>query len=185
MLTANATIEAMRACEEAGLDAYLTKPVEPQKLLNTISSLMVNKKLDRPALDKASLKVIHINDPENIPLLEVQTLTAISSMANDQDFIHELVTGFLNNSQGLIEQIAASVSRSDFETTAELAHTLDGSSRSIGAKRLSTIADKLYRLVQTEHYPAAASHLESLGAAFEQTRHALLSFLDNQKSATV
>lgn len=185
MLTANATTEAIRACEEAGLDAYLTKPVEPQKLLNTISSLIATRKLDRPAVDKTSLKIIHINDPENIPLLELQTLTAISSMAKDQDFMHELVTGFLNNSQELIEQIAASVSRSDYETTAELAHTLDGSSRSIGAKRLSTIADKLYRLVQTAHYPAATSHLESLGTAFEQTRQALLSFLDNQKSATL
>ena len=185
MLTANATTEAIKACEEAGMDAYLTKPVEPQKLLNTISSLVENGQLNKPVREKTSLKIVHLNDQENLQLLDMQSLIAIASMAKDQNFMHELVTGYINNSQELIEQISASISRSDYEATGDLAHTLVGSSRSIGAERLSTIADKLYRIVQTEHYPDAISHVESLSAAFEQTCHALLSFLDNQKSATL
>ena len=185
MLTANATTEALRACEEAGLDAYLTKPVEPQKLLNTISSLMENRKYNRPARGKAPLKIVSLNDPENMPLLDMQSLTAISSMAKDHNFMRELIEGYINNSQNLIEQISSSITCSDYETTGELAHSLDGSSRSIGAKRLAIIADKLFRLVQTEHYLAAPSLLGVLDSAFEQTRNALLSFLDNQKSATL
>ena len=185
MLTANATTEAIRACEEAGLDAYLTKPVEPQKLLNTISSLMVNRKYNKSAKEKMPLKIVSLNDPENMPLLDMQTLTAISDMTKDQNFMLDLIEGYINNAHNLIEQINSSISHSDYVTVIDLAHALDGSSRSIGAKRLSIIADKLFRLVQTEHYPAAPSVLKTLETTFKQTRNALLSFLDNQKSATL
>ena len=185
MLTANATTEAIQACEDAGLDAYLTKPVEPQKLLNTIASLMKNRKYSNANREKTPLKIVNLNDPVNMPLLDMQSLTAISSMTKDPDFMADLIEGFINNVQNLIEQIGSSISRSDYETVVNLSHTLDGSCRSIGAKRLSVIADKLFRLVQTEHYSSAASHLEALNTVFEQTRNALLSFLDNQKSATI
>ena len=39
ILTANATIEAKRECEEANIDAYLTKPIVASLLIDTINSL--------------------------------------------------------------------------------------------------------------------------------------------------
>ena len=37
VLSANATADAMRRCEEAQIDAYLTKPVEPARLLQALN----------------------------------------------------------------------------------------------------------------------------------------------------
>lgn len=39
VLTANATADAARAGREAGLEAYLTKPVDPQRLLQTVTAV--------------------------------------------------------------------------------------------------------------------------------------------------
>ncbi len=40
-LTANATDEVRRACEEAGMDAFLTKPVSREQLRGTLAEIMV------------------------------------------------------------------------------------------------------------------------------------------------
>ena len=63
ILTANATKEAKAACKEANVDAYLTKPIEPEKLLNTISSLINNHNKKQSHQKIKSLNVIEINDP--------------------------------------------------------------------------------------------------------------------------
>ncbi len=39
ILTANATVEAIKECEEAGVDAYLSKPVDAVTLLETVARL--------------------------------------------------------------------------------------------------------------------------------------------------
>ncbi|MBI4006651.1 MAG: response regulator, partial [Gammaproteobacteria bacterium] len=43
ILTADATLDALNACLNAGIDAFLTKPVQLEKLLQTISSLTGKK----------------------------------------------------------------------------------------------------------------------------------------------
>jgi two-component system sensor histidine kinase RpfC len=183
MLTANATTWALQACKDAGLDAYLTKPVEPNLLLSTIADLVDKKQDNKAQKEKTTLKVVSLNNPGNIPLLDIQTLNTISAMAKDQDFMSELIKGYINNAQNIIEQIDSAVTRDEYEITGGLAHTLDGSSRSIGAKRLSMIADKLYKQAQTDRNSIGASHTDELRTVFEQTCDSLRSFLGNQKSA--
>ncbi len=52
ILTANATVEAQRECEEAGVDAYLTKPIDAYSLLETIARLTgkQSKAVDLPRI---------------------------------------------------------------------------------------------------------------------------------------
>jgi two-component system sensor histidine kinase RpfC len=44
ILTASATVDAKQACEEAGVDAFLTKPIETRSLLETIKRLAPDQK---------------------------------------------------------------------------------------------------------------------------------------------
>ena len=185
MLTANATTWALQACKDAGLDAYLTKPVEPKILLSTIAELIENRKHNKTSNEKTPLKVVSLNNPGNIPLLDIQTLNTISAMTKDQDFMPELIKGYISNAQNMIEQIYSAITHSEYEVISGLAHTLDGSSRSIGAKRLSTVADKLYRQVQSDRQSIGTSHINELRIVFKATSDSLHSFLNNQNSAAL
>ena len=185
MLTANATTWALQACKDAGLDAYLTKPVEPKILLSTIAELIENRKHNKTSNEKTPLKVVSLNNPGNIPLLDIQTLNTISAMTKDQDFMPELIKEYINNAQNMIEQIYSAITHSEYEVISGLAHTLDGSSRSIGAKRLSTVADKLYRQVQSDRQSIGTSHINELRIVFKATSDSLHSFLNNQNSAAL
>ena len=180
MLTANATPAAIQDCKDAGLDAYLTKPVAPQKLLNTISLLIEN----RPAAGlypDLPLNVVNVNDPQHVPLLDLETLDAIARVAKDHDFMVNLVEEYIFNSQKRVTQIHTAITHKQYNDMSDLAHTLDGSSRSIGAKRLSLTADIIFKEVKTGHRSSTPRHLQELRTVFEQTRDALRSWLTSQK----
>jgi two-component system sensor histidine kinase RpfC len=182
MLTANATTAAIQACKEAGLNAYLIKPVEPQKLLNTIAALVDPKQNKKTTGEKAPLRIVNPHHQDNVNVLDLQTLNTISGMAKNHDFMHKLIEEYITNARNMIEQIRSSLSHSDYETARGLAHTLDGSSLSIGANRLSATADKLFRQMNTDKRDLASLNLDELQAAFELTRDTLRSYLTDLKT---
>ena len=57
ILTANATTEAMNECREAGVDAFLTKPIEPAKLLDQIDRLAPRGRWRKSIPDKAAANI--------------------------------------------------------------------------------------------------------------------------------
>lgn len=182
MLTANATKEAREACKEAKLDAYLTKPVEPEKLLNTISLIMKNKghNVNNDEVfsnEKPSLNVVHINNPSNLPLIDTGSLESISLMARDENFMPNLIEGYIKDSSIIMKKLTVSINETDFKEASDLAHALDGSSRSIGAKRLAKMADKLFKLTDSKQLHSIKEHLDELNVVFDETKASLESFL--------
>ncbi len=187
MLTANATKEALKACEDARMDGYLTKPVEPEKLLSTIELLLENKKQGEGEKtgQKATLKVVSSNEPQDMPLLDMKTLGSISKMANDYSFLHDLINGFINNAEKLAKQLTVSLADADIDSARGITHTLDGSSRSIGAKRLAFIAHNINKLANADNMTRARTELEELKTTLNETKKALLVYLDEQKTAAL
>ena len=94
-----------------------------------------------------------------------------------------MINGYIKNAQQLIEQLKSAISNNEYHAAGDFAHTLDGSSRSIGAKRLAVIANKLYETVQTSESVNTQSHIKELITTFEQTCKALYLFIDNEQSA--
>lgn len=181
MLTANATKEAIDACKEARLDAYLIKPVEPEKLLNTISQLVGNKETIIP-LENPTLNIIDLHDPDNLPVIDSNTLDSLRSMSNEKSFIKKLITGYIKDATKTINDLEVSAKNNDYTNIADLAHSLDGSSRSIGAKRLAKSADKLYKLINSEDRQKAHDDIKELKTLFEKTQSALYLFIESHSS---
>ena len=183
MLTANATTEAIEACKEASLDAYLTKPVEPEKLLDTIASLVDHKPVTTVLNEKVPLKIVNINDPENIQLMDMEVLESLSNMAKKEGFLQNLFEGYLRDARNNIENIVSANQSGDYAEVAEKAHALDGSSRSVGAKRLSVMSDRIFKLARSQQKNKVTDHIKELKAIFSETQTALEKFLDNKQSA--
>lgn len=181
MLTANATKEAIEACEEAGLDAYLTKPVEPEKLLKTISSLVDIHK-EKSSKDEVKLNVVDITNPDNLPILDINSLDVLYSMAKDESFMKNLINGYINDASTNIDNLLKHINKYEYRKAAELAHVIDGSSRSIGAKRLSKVADKLYTVLLNGEKTNIKQNTEELQHVFIDTEKMLNNFMKNKVS---
>jgi two-component system, sensor histidine kinase RpfC len=182
MLTANATPQAITDCEEANIDAFLTKPIEPDVLLREVLSLVNNENI-HPIINKGQFPDGEIKEVDTYNLVELELLERMHSMAQKDDFMSTLINGYLTDAKNYVENIITSFHDSDFQHVAELSHTLDGSSRSVGAEKLSRIADKIFKLAQSGQQQAIKNMIGDLEHIYEETAAALEGFIDHKKSA--
>lgn len=164
ILTANANTEALEECKEANIDAYLTKPIEPEKLLDTISSLVKN-----------SLEI------EYSKHIDLALLDQLYSIANKDSFMRDLIEGYIRDTTSTIEKITISVKNTDDSKIAELIHVLDGSSRSIGANGLVNFVQTLSLLLKEKNEVLTQDHIEELRSLFEKTKIALDLYIEEKK----
>lgn len=184
MLTANATPDAARQCQEADIDAYLTKPVEARRLLETVTAVATAhaRPTDSPE-DTAFRPIMNSDATETAlargPILDRKKLQELSSLSADPSFLGELLHGFIRDSEDLLAKMEDALAAEQLQTFRELAHALKGSAASVGAKRL-------YERSLPTSYPAnptldeAMGQLQNIKTAFTTAHTALLDYLAQQ-----
>ena len=197
MLTANATTEAANACRNAGVDSYLTKPIEIKRLLNTINTLMESgdRKSRHESTEegsaqpgtakKARLKLVASNKPEHQPVLDYDTLNNLAKLSQDVDFMNDLIHGFLEDSKALIESMKASYESNRFNMIQDSAHAMKGSTRSIGAVSLAQYATTIHQLSTSENKSSMGDYLNQMDDVFDRTQAALVSYIEQLDSAAL
>jgi two-component system sensor histidine kinase RpfC len=141
ILTANATKEAKQQCEEANIDAYLTKPIEAKKLLSTIKQICNDLTPKQPDTAEFCNSSSSYNFTDK--LLDTETLENLEAISGDPKFLSGLVSGFLHDAEHLLKKMESSLASSDFDSYLENAHALKGSSGSVGAVGLFDVCKKI------------------------------------------
>lgn len=182
MLTANATPEAMQACHEAGIDTYLTKPIEANKLLDTINQLTVSgSPVEEENPEQPAQGVANINPA----IIDEQVLDSLASIAHDTKFMCELIDGFLLDNTESLSRMQAALENRDHSQFRDLAHAITGSARSIGAHRLGKLCSEVNRMPDDKLDSDGWEKLRAIQEAMEATRSGLLSYRDRQASAAI
>jgi len=132
ILTANATIEAKRECEEANIDAYLTKPIVAQVLLNTIYSL--HKNVSNITNNDSIRSPVQAMD--SVAILDKEVIQSIKELSTDTNFVHDLINIFINDATKLLSEMESAIAKKNFTLYLEHIHALKGSAGSMGANKL-------------------------------------------------
>ena len=120
-LTANVMSEDRENCLAAGMDAHLSKPIEPAQLIDCLSRYL--KPLDqRPQVDMNALRDL---------------------TGGDTEFERELVETFVSSGDQCLADIASALHIRDFDTIGKRAHALKGASANIHAQALAAAASTL------------------------------------------
>ena len=137
ILTANATTEAKQLCDEANVDAYLTKPIEAKKLLSTINSIYrIRRPIDQLIVTYDNVINISATTEPNYRTLDKEIVNGLISLSDDGKFVTEIVNGYSTDSTNLLAGMEAALSRRDYKGYGELLHALKGSAGSVGAEQL-------------------------------------------------
>lgn len=187
ILTANATLEAANKCKEVGVDAYLTKPIQREKLLNAINSLMLNHELKGNSLKetKPKLKLVHTKKQEQEAILDLEVLDNLALLGQNYEFMNDLIHGFLKDSKILINSISQSLKNNKFHEMSDYAHAMKGSAQSIGATSLAKYASMIYKLSSNGEHNSVYSYSNDLINEYEKTESALLAYLKKLDSAVL
>ncbi len=175
MLSADVTSEAMKECADAGIDAFLPKPVEARRLLDTIASL-VAKRTSAPAVAK--------DDAEGTPaVINPAALAELELIGSGNNFMPELVNGFIQDGEALLRQMEAAVAAEQYETLRDLVHAMKGSAVTLGADQLSRTCVGATGQTTSELEASGTRVLKMVREQFQLARTSLLEYLKKGQSA--
>jgi two-component system, sensor histidine kinase RpfC len=139
-LTADVTTETERLCREAGMDAVLTKPMEPAQLLNAINEIYGRAALsDRRQILAPQVVTPISSHPRFVPdqgaVIDERTFEALRTLGGN-DFVAEVVETFRKDARRLIDHLKQAVEKADLRDFRDVTHSLRSGAANVGAVRL-------------------------------------------------
>jgi two-component system sensor histidine kinase RpfC len=173
MFTANATKDAMEECSAAGFDAFLTKPIEPRRLLDTLDRLCPDQKAGgrRPMLIPEAPPQ-RPAEPATVALIDVEKLKELEGIGRE-GFVADLIARFNADAAKLVAAMGESVRDADYKGFREQVHALKGSAGSLGAEELFRRCREVSQVTPRELPMKAEKLLEEIDRAFTATREVL------------
>jgi len=186
-MTAHAMKGDEEKCLEAGMDAYISKPINQDRLFQTIWRTIKSQK-ELPD-DKEAETVVQ-GKAMDIPVIATEVLPVRLPGINIQDALKALdiganvfkriLIGFLRNNKDVPSNIKDLFDKKDWESLMHLAHSLKGSAGNIGAVDLQEAA---FQLEKASSKGAPGENLaDNVAAALNQVLESLQPLADTEKS---
>jgi two-component system sensor histidine kinase RpfC len=165
MLTADAREEAQTACEEAGADTFLTKPVNSRELVDIIARLAGQQAQPSVAAPSSSA-----TQPDELDESVLDELAQLGGTA----FVQDLLTSFEEDSERALRDIERALSAQDYGQWHDQLHMLKGGASDVGANLLAQRCAEAERIKPFE-LPTSLAHnkLDVVREALTLTQAAL------------
>jgi two-component system sensor histidine kinase/response regulator len=167
-LTAHAMNGDRESCIAAGMDSYISKPINPAELMAAIADVV-----------PAELCVSELSTPLAVAFDRTNVLARLEG---DTELLVELAGMFRDQSQKLLRDVRESINARDIAAVERSAHALKGSASSIGGQAAADVAHAIEAMAHKDSLDGAAILLAAL--TVEMSRLDLeLSVLTQSKAA--
>ncbi|WP_297800858.1 ATP-binding protein [Arenimonas sp. GDDSR-1] len=178
-MTANAMAEDRQRCLDAGMDDYLSKPVD-RKLLEQVMMKWMTRHSEAPPVEsKAPAPAAPEAAPPaaaaQSPALDMEIVEDLQEMMGSD--YQSLIRIYLEDSPKLIGQIQSALDNRDCTALVAPAHTLKSSSANLGAMALSDIAKTIEKSARSGDIDTPLQAGAGIAAEFERVRAALAAII--------
>jgi PAS domain S-box-containing protein len=141
-MTAHAMKGDREVCLEAGMDAYVSKPVRSWQLLEEIAAFFPDGVTESAtAEDSADSQAEASNlQSDNESRWQIDWPAALKVVNGDRELLGEIGQAFLEEAAQIMPELRSSVANGDGTTARRLAHTMKASFRTIGVAEAHDLA---------------------------------------------
>lgn len=168
-LTAGALKEEKEKCLAAGMDDFLTKPLESTKI-----QTVLNKFFQQGKKFNADLQNIDTKNKIHFKFSELLDITG-----NDMNMIQELISMLITDMPTKIDQLQQACNKIDLANIEAIAHSIRGSSLSMRCDILADIAGKIEKAAKHNSFENFEALLTELKEEWETVNNLLLQKIDH------
>jgi CheY-like chemotaxis protein len=174
-LTAHALQSDRAMCQQAGMDDYVTKPIQVDQLFVAIervvgsSCVSVNKKPAMQATDET-------------PILAENEL--LERVGHDISILKLLVSLFLEDAPKRVDEIRAAIDQQNIEKLNAAAHSLKGLAGNIGGMKTFKVAASLEKAARDQDLQSCVEHFAEIQATLDELSAPLETLCSNFEKQT-
>lgn len=167
-MTAHAMQSDKDRCMEAGMNDYLTKPIDPRALFEAVNRWIPNQ-LERGAAD---------DKPKERPVSGIFDLKGLlERVLEDEDLARELMRTFLEQTPDQISTLKSHITNGETQSAERLAHSIKGAAANLGGEALRAVAYEMEKAGKAADLQAMASMLPELEKQFDILKAEMERFL--------
>ncbi|MDZ7261602.1 MAG: response regulator, partial [candidate division KSB1 bacterium] len=172
-MTAHAMKGDRERCLEAGMDAYISKPLQPQELFDAINKWAKSRNQDKaiaqPAKQQQPGDILETQESKEVTPIDLET--ALSRFDGDQEFLREMVEEFLTDAPERLQKLMAALQTGDVRVVERQAHSIKGAASNLSATSIADIAQRLETMGRSGDLAAMTEALQELDSELERLRH--------------
>lgn len=163
-MTANAMPEDKEECLKAGMNDYISKPIQVEDLTQALLGI-------QQPLASRSLTF----DNQCSAAIDFQKLASLKKMVgkNAEKIVPELINCYIDDSVQLLREMTDAVDSQEAIALRKAAHTLKSSSATLGAMTLSQLSKELETMSTDGNRSEISSKVEQIVAEFTRVKVAL------------
>jgi HPt (histidine-containing phosphotransfer) domain-containing protein len=171
-----------------GMNDYISKPVSPQVLAETLNNWLPQDTSAR--IDQMPAKAqIHAPDDSDHLASATAEITVVpvydkpgmmARIGNDEDLASDLIKGFLDDIPKQILALRGYLETGDASSAERQAHTIKGASATLGGEALRAVAYEMEKAGSAGALEAAKAHLPELETQFYRLKEAMTEFVNDK-----
>ena len=169
-LTAHALAGDREKCLAAGMNDYLSKPIQPSELKEV---------LERWTSDYGTASVEEFATPVPAPVSAASVFdetSLVDRMMGDDQMARRIASSFLNHFPSQLSQLAAAIGDSDPHLIRVSAHSIRGASATVGGLQLRDVSWRAEKLAEAGDLAGVEAIMPELTHQFDQLRPLIETF---------